>query len=77
MRCPSCGAVVRLRVPGQQPPPLPAADEIDVELVPVPVSDETNPPELPQARRSWLWLIVLAGVIVLGIAGGSIWWFLH
>jgi hypothetical protein len=74
VRCPSCGAVVRLRVPGQQPPPL-AANEIDVELVPVPVPDEASPPESPEPWRSWLWLMILAGVVVLGMAGGLVWWF--
>jgi hypothetical protein len=85
MRCPSCGAVVRLRVePKRRKPPAdphpaappaaeapPAPDEFDVELMPLPA-----PPGRP--GRAWL-LLVVGGVTVLllAVAAGAAWWFLN
>ncbi len=81
MRCPSCGAVVRLRVKGKKRRPpdktvlrpstgdLPSPDEIDVELVALPQ------PAGPAPRRGKRWLIAAGGcVVLLAAAGGLVWW---
>jgi hypothetical protein len=93
MRCPSCGAVVRLRAPkkGRKPPgdgaaPVPAppggappATELppgafDVELVPA----DAGPVAAAQPQRhKWLALAVLTGVVLLGVVGGAVWWFVR
>jgi hypothetical protein len=77
MRCPSCGAVVRLRTGKKRRRPTaneaglapPAPGEIDVELVPVPAAAPTSPP-----RGRWL-VAVVAAVALLGVVAGAVWWF--
>jgi hypothetical protein len=81
MRCPSCGAVVRLRVGKKRPPaddktaalPLPPG-EFDVELVP---PEELPAPAPPAgARRRRLWPAVV-GAAAAGGAAAAAWWFWH
>jgi hypothetical protein len=85
MRCPSCGAVVRLRAEpkrrkqsadeGSRPEP-PAPDEFDVELVPLPDLSAERP---AQPRRG-AGLLVAGGaavLLLLVVAAGAVWWFLQ
>ncbi len=82
MRCPSCGAVVRLRVPSKRRRRRPDAtaaqrpepDEIDVELLPAMPPGE---PRSAPVRRAWLLLALGVGVAFVAVAAGAVWWFLH
>lgn len=83
MRCPSCGAVVRLRVQKKRRMPpgdgAPAATDLppggfDVELVPVALP--TPPPAEPPRRKRWT-AALLAGAVLMGVVGGAVWWFLR
>lgn len=86
MRCPSCGAVVRLRtrhkrgkperaqaaLPGEKPPP----GQFDVELLPGPESParaRTRP-----GRKNLVIALVaaVAGALLLAGAAGLAWWLL-
>jgi hypothetical protein len=77
MRCPSCGAVVRLRV-GEKRRKRRAPKEIDVELVSL---SELSAERRPAPPRGGPWVIVLAvaaaGVMLLAVAAGAVWWFLY
>jgi hypothetical protein len=88
MRCPGCGAVVRLRVKGKKrrrPRPeatviqpvaadLPPSDEIDVELVSL-SELAVGAPRHPR-RPGKLWLVVVGGgAAVLAAAAGLLWWY--
>jgi len=89
MRCPSCGAVVRLRVskPRRKAPPeettilspppaedAPLPDDIDVELVPMP--EEPDEPRARPWRGRWI-LAAVAGFALLATGAGVAWWLLH
>jgi len=79
MRCPSCGAVVRLTVDRKRRRAAPvktvlqALPEIDVELF----SPAEVPPAPPSPRRRTGWIIAAAasGALLLGAAGVA-WWLL-
>jgi hypothetical protein len=85
MRCPSCGAVVRLRVKDKERRPTPGAtvaqppagdlppDEIDVELVSLEELG-AGPSRPPRRGKSWL-IVVGGGIVFLVVAGGVLWWF--
>ncbi len=75
IRCPSCGAVVRLRV-GEKRRKRPRPD-VNVELVPLSeLSAETR--AAPQRSRL-LWVVALVAAVValmlLGVVAGAVWWF--
>ncbi len=90
MRCPSCGAVVRLRVHKKRRRPRPdktvlhpssgtapaADDDIDVELVSLSELAGAAPPP-PRGKG---WLLVTGGgaaLLVVLIVLGVVWWSLH
>jgi hypothetical protein len=89
LRCPSCGAVVRLRVKEKrrrrspqktvnQPysdAVSPSDDEIDVELVPLSELSGAAPPSLWRGKR-WLFVAVGGAVLLLALVGSAVWWFL-
>jgi hypothetical protein len=77
MRCPQCGAGVRLRLdtmatteytPAPGEPPLPGKEVVGVVEM-EPVADASRP------RRTALWVWLAAGGLVLGLAlAAGIWW---
>jgi hypothetical protein len=84
MRCPSCGAVVRLRAEGKrrkrraEPAPVQpqvlAPDEFDVELVsPSELADEPRP---ARPRRKPWGLVIAVGVVLAAVVAGTAWWLL-
>jgi hypothetical protein len=91
MRCPSCGAVVRLRTckprrkstpteePAILPPPeteAPLPDDIDVELVPAWDLPDETPPK-PSRHRQAVLVGALAGCAALAIGASIAWFLLH
>jgi hypothetical protein len=76
MRCPSCGAVVRLRARPKNRA-LPGPEEFDVELVSLSaLADEPLPVRRPW--RGWLLLSAAAAVVVLlSAVSGAVWWVMH